>query len=196
LGGARDAAGNPFAPTPQWKQAFATQDTDLTGKLLGLKIVTPEVFPISSLFVSITIQKHPKSSTNINQPVRVATFIKDNYPAEKFEASFEGLVSGYWGKDINVSTPEGVHKALNGVFSAAEVDSIIKKALSPENKKRVIDITQGSGAFGAPWIIATNNSGEKRSWFGNDRWNQVFWHLGVPFEGVKILPPEQEKSKL
>jgi glutathione S-transferase kappa 1 len=89
-----------------------------------------------------------------------------------------------------------LHKALDSVFSAQEVDEIMQKALKPENKKRVIDITKGSGAFGAPWIVGTNGSGEKRSWFGNDRWNQVFWHLGVPFEGVQILPPEQGKAKL
>lgn len=52
LGGARDAAGNPFSPTPQWKQAFASQDSALTGQLLGITVVTPEIFPISSLFVS------------------------------------------------------------------------------------------------------------------------------------------------
>lgn len=73
----------------------------------------------------------------------------------------------------------------------------MKQALTSENKKRVIEITTGSGAFGAPWIVGVNESGEKRSWFGNDRWDQVLWHLGVPFEGVKILPPEgQRKAKL
>jgi glutathione S-transferase kappa 1 len=168
----------------------------LTGRLLGLKIVTPEVFPISSLFVSLGIQIPLRSSTNVRQPVRVATFIKDNYPAEKFEVAFEALVSGYWGKGINVSNSEGLHQALDSVFSAQEVDEIMQKALKPENKKRVIDITKGSGAFGAPWIVGINTSGEKRNWFGNDRWNQVFWHLGVPFEGVRILPPGQGTAKL
>jgi glutathione S-transferase kappa 1 len=130
------------------------------------------------------------------QPVRVATFVKFNYPAEKFEATFEALASGYWGKGINVSTPEGIHKALDVVFSAQEVDEIMKKALTAENKKRVIDVTKGSGAFGAPWIVGVNGSGERRSWFGNDRWDQVFWHLGAPYEGVRILPPGQRQTKL
>ncbi|KAH7073869.1 glutathione S-transferase [Paraphoma chrysanthemicola] len=179
LGGARDAVGNPWQPTPKWKEAFSAQDSELTGKMLGITLTQPEIFPISSLF-----------------PVRVATFVKDNYPAEKFEATFEGLVSGYWGKGINVSTPEGIHKALDGVFSPKEVDEIMKKALSPENKKRVIDITKGAGAFGAPWIVGINKNGERRGWFGNDRWDQVFWHLGVPFEGVKVLPPGEGKAKL
>ena len=132
----------------------------------------------------------------MEKPVRVATFIKFHYPAEKFEATFEALVSGYWSKGINVSTPEGLHKALDGIFPAQEVDEIMQKALTPENKKQVIDTTKGSGAFGAPWIVGINESGEMRSWFGNDRWDQVFWHLGLPFENLKILPPKQGKAKL
>ncbi|KAK5111387.1 hypothetical protein LTR85_012161 [Meristemomyces frigidus] len=179
LGGARDAAGNPFTPTPQWKQGFSAQDSVLTGKLLGLEVVAPEVFPISSLF-----------------PVRVATFIKSHYPAEKFEATFEALASGYWSKGINVSTPEGVHQALDGIFPTEEVDDIVQKALTPENKKRVIAITKGADAFGAPWIVGVNGSGEKRTWFGNDRWDQVLWHFGVPFQGLRILLPGQEKARL
>lgn len=52
LGGARDGVGNPWTPVPQAKVSFANQDTTMTGKILGLNIVPPEVFPISSLFVS------------------------------------------------------------------------------------------------------------------------------------------------
>lgn len=52
LGAARNGAGNPWQPTPKWKEAFAKQDTEMTGRLLGLKIVPPKVFPISSLYVS------------------------------------------------------------------------------------------------------------------------------------------------
>jgi glutathione S-transferase kappa 1 len=53
LGAARDSAGNKFAPTPKWKEAFAEQDSQLTGEMLGLKVVRPEEFPILSLFVSL-----------------------------------------------------------------------------------------------------------------------------------------------
>jgi glutathione S-transferase kappa 1 len=53
LGGARDSVGNPFAPTPKAKEAFASQDSEVTGELLGLKVVRPKIFPISSLFVRI-----------------------------------------------------------------------------------------------------------------------------------------------
>ncbi len=52
LGGARESTGNPWTPTPKWKEEFSKQDSETTGRLLGLKIVQPTVFPILSLFVS------------------------------------------------------------------------------------------------------------------------------------------------
>ncbi|KAJ8116856.1 hypothetical protein OPT61_g1803 [Boeremia exigua] len=179
LGAARNGVGNPFAPPPKAKEAFGQQDLELTSELLGLKTKRPEVFPISSLF-----------------PVRVARYVKDKYPAEKFEKTFLGLVSGYWSKGIDISKPEGLVKALDGVFSAGEMEEVIKNSLTPENKKRVVDTTMGVGAFGAPWIVAVNSKGERRDWFGNDRWNQVFYHLGVPFTPVTILPPGKAKAQL
>ena len=132
----------------------------------------------------------------IEQPVRVATFVKDHHSPENFEATFEALVSGYWSRGIDISTPEGVHKALDGVFPTQEVDEIVQKAFTPENEKRVVNITKQSGAFGAPWIVGINQSGRSRSWFGNDRWDQVLWHLGVPFEGVRIMRSGTRQMKL
>lgn len=95
-----------------------------------------------------------------------------------------------------MSTPEGIHKTLDPIFGAQEVDEIMRKALSAENKRRVIEITRGAGAFGAPWIVAVNKKGEQRSWFGNDRWDQVFYHLEVPFTRVGVLSAENAKAKL
>jgi len=137
-----------------------------------------------------------KRSDNHPQPVRVATWIKDHYPSEKFDATFPALASGYWSKGINISTPEGVLEALKDVFSEGELREIMKNALTPENKKRVAEQTMGAGAFGAPWIVGINGDGEKKAWFGNDRWDQVFEHLGVPHTPVRILPREAVKSKL
>ena len=53
LGAAREAAGNPFAPTPKWRQAFSAQDCAMTAEMLGLNLSTPEEFPILSLFVRV-----------------------------------------------------------------------------------------------------------------------------------------------
>jgi len=84
---------------------------------------------------------------------------------------------------------------MDGIFSPDELREIMQKAVTPENKKRLVDQTMAAGAFGAPWIVAVNTDGEKRSWFGNDRWEQVIAHLGVPYEPLRILSPEESKSK-
>jgi glutathione S-transferase kappa 1 len=72
----------------------------------------------------------------------------------------------------------------------------MQKALTPENKKRVVELTTGAKAFGAPWISAVNSDGERRDYFGNDRWDHVFEHLGVPYTPVGIVAPQQAKSKI
>ena len=128
--------------------------------------------------------------------MRVATWIKDHYPAEKFDQTFPAFSTAYWSKGINISKPEGVVKALEGIFTEDEVQEIMKKAISAENKQRVIELTKSAGAFGAPWIQAVNSEGRRRDWFGNDRWDQVLYHLGVPFTPVRIIPPEEVKAKL
>ena len=86
--------------------------------------------------------------------------------------------------------------ALDGIFPPEELKEIMRNAVTPENKKRVVDQTMGAGAFGAPWIIGVNGDGEKKAWFGNDRWDQVFDHLGVPYTPVRILPKGEAKAKL
>jgi glutathione S-transferase kappa 1 len=122
--------------------------------------------------------------------------VKDHYPSEKFDQTFPAFSEGYWSKGIDISKPEGVAKALQGIFPDNEIQEIIQKAQSKENKQRVIDVTKSAGAFGAPWIQAYNAKGERKDWFGNDRWDQVFYHLDVPFTPVRIIAPEEVKSKL
>lgn len=126
----------------------------------------------------------------------MATWVKDHYPPDKFEATFPALSSAYWSKGINISTPEGVLQALDGIFAPEEIKEIMQKAVTPENKKRVVDLTMSAGAFGAPWIVAVNSDGMRKDWFGNDRWDQVFYHLGVPFTPVRIIPPDEAKARL
>jgi glutathione S-transferase kappa 1 len=106
------------------------------------------------------------------------------------------LVSGYWSKGIDISTSEGIINALQSVFSAEDLKHIMNGSVEPENKKRVVGTTMSVGAFGAPWISAINANGERRDWFGNDRWHQVFHHLGVSFTPLTILPSDMKKANI
>jgi hypothetical protein len=55
-------AGNPFAPTPKFREEFSAQDFETTGRLLGLKVVQPKVFPINSIFVSPPTMAQPQAT--------------------------------------------------------------------------------------------------------------------------------------
>ena len=119
----------------------------------------------------------------------MATWVKDHYPSAIFESVFEGFASGYWSKGIDISTREGIIQVISDLIPPKEIEEVMDKALSPENKKRVVERTMSAGAWGAPWIVAVNEKGETKSWFGNDRWDQVFDHLCVSYSPVTILPP-------
>ncbi|KAF2179946.1 hypothetical protein K469DRAFT_593969, partial [Zopfia rhizophila CBS 207.26] len=86
--------------------------------------------------------------------------------------------------------------ALDGVFSSQEIKKIMKKATTPLNKKRVVDITIGVGAFSAPWIIAVNKYSKRKDWFGNNYRDQVFYYLEVPYRPLHIVPFEDPKARL
>lgn len=131
-----------------------------------------------------------------DKAVRVARYVKDHHSSDKFEETFLALVSGYWSKGIDISTSVGIVKALEAVFSPEELEHVMQESVQSANKKRVIDTTMAVGAFGAPWITAINAHGEKRDWFGNDRWHQVFHHLGSPFTHLAIKRLSTEKANL
>lgn len=106
------------------------------------------------------------------------------------------LASGYWSADINISTDEGVRTPLSGIFTSAELDRMLRDAVLPDNKERVLQNTNSAHAFGAPWFVCTDRKGQQKSWFGNDRWNQIFDHIGVPFKNIEIIPPNTKASGL
>jgi glutathione S-transferase kappa 1 len=85
---------------------------------------------------------------------------------------------------------------LNGVFSVGDLEGIMEKSLASDNKQRVVDTTMSVGAFGAPWITAIDKNGTRKDWFGNDRWDQIFYFLKVPFTPITITLLGQAKAQL
>jgi len=181
LGGARDANGNPFVPMPPVKAAWGQNDMKRVSKiLLGYELRYPEKFPILSLF-----------------PIRVLTYIHRHHPSSTFESAFLALFKTMWEDSLDISSPPVVAKALSDLFP--DSDSLIKGALTPENKKAVIEYTkqaQDTGAFGGPWLVVDNNAKrEKECFWGSDRWDHVYEFLGIPYQPMAILEPEG-KAKL
>ncbi|GAD94169.1 hypothetical protein MGYG_05035 [Paecilomyces variotii No. 5] len=145
----------------------------------------PSFFPILSLL-----------------PQRAMTYIKANYPAEKFEKTLLLLWDYLFYQHRDVSKPEVLTTLLteDAKFTPSETEAIIAATGEKKWKDALLAKTQEAldlGAFGAPWFHVINKKGEESMFFGSDRFHYMWQHLELPFEDFKILPKGgQSDSKL
>ena len=123
-------------------------------------------------------------------PLRALSFIKSKYPKGTFETAFLYFFHCFWSPpNVNLTDPANLKRALLEVragfrgiespgqasallFNLHEVDAILQATQTKEIKDKVRDTTQEAldrGAFGAPWIWATNSAGKSEPFFGSDR---------------------------
>lgn len=92
------------------------------------------------------------------------------------------------------SSDDGKGKKL---FTTADVAAIVRAAGDPQYKdalRRTTEEALGRGAFGAPWLWATNGeTGRSEPFFGSDRWHHVYEFLGLPYRDVELLSPGEEE---
>ncbi|KAB5558057.1 hypothetical protein GE09DRAFT_99126 [Coniochaeta sp. 2T2.1] len=148
-------------------------------------------------------------------PLRALTFIKAKYPRQTYETAFLYLYYCFWSPpNVLLSDPANLTKALCDarvgfkgpeskgeeedtarLFDLHQVDEIIQATQTKGMKDAVRDRTQEAldrGAFGAPWIWATNEAGKSEPFFGSDRFHFVYTFLGLPFRDVTLLPPGED----
>lgn len=125
----------------------------------------------------------------MNQPQRALTHIKRHHPT-LFIPSLSALFSANWGREIDTSSPAGLHSALSSVFSLTDLDAIVLAAGTAEVKAELNRNTERAwkecGAFGAPWFWVTNGKGVGEPFFGSDRWGYMWRFLGLPFEDLRL----------
>jgi 2-hydroxychromene-2-carboxylate isomerase len=127
------------------------------------KMSAPAFFPILSLL-----------------PMRCMLYVKDHFPAERYEDVFGELWVGLWERHEDLSKPEGLGKCLRTFFDEKEVAEILEGGTDPKYKKMLVDETAAlveKGAFGAPWFRVTRGDGVEEPFFGSDR--SVMFRVGV-----------------
>ncbi|VBB86955.1 Putative protein of unknown function [Podospora comata] len=141
-------------------------------------------------------------------PLRALHCIKSKFPPETLDQTLLYLFHIFWSPpNLNLTVPENLKSTLLAVpegfsgptandvkkkklFSAEQVEEIMKGAQAEEFKgklKKTTDEALERGAFGAPWIWATNDKGEGEPFFGSDRFHFVYKHLGLPYRDVEVL---------
>ncbi|KAK0711038.1 hypothetical protein B0H67DRAFT_646449 [Lasiosphaeris hirsuta] len=149
-------------------------------------------------------------------PLRVLHHIQRTYAPSVFETCLHYLFHCFWASPgINLTRPENMVKALAEVpvgfkggeisigterlFNGEDVKALMAAAASQEVKDVLKATTQEAperGAFGAPWLWATNSAGEAEPFFGGDRFHFIYKFLDLPFQDVALLPPAgQEKQE-
>jgi glutathione S-transferase kappa 1 len=119
------------------------------------------------------------------------TYIKDNYPRDKYEAALKELWVRLWEQHWDLSQPEKMAETLAPFFPEEDIRKILEGAKQPEYKQKLNATTKEaleSGAFGCPWYLVTNSEGKKEPFFGSDRFHYMWSFLGVPFQDITIRP--------
>ncbi|KAF3064976.1 hypothetical protein GL218_01576 [Daldinia childiae] len=157
-------------------------------------------------------------------PLRALLYIKSQYPAATYLATWRALFHAFWTLHQPPITPEALEQTLASIpagtnfasssppetlgkgreeegrrlFSAEEVAAILRAEKSVEYKNTLRETTQRAldqGAFGAPWLWVTSAAtGESEPFFGSDRWSHVYAFLGLPYQDVELLPPGAAKG--
>ncbi|QUC18665.1 uncharacterized protein UV8b_02906 [Ustilaginoidea virens] len=133
--------------------------------------------------------------------LRALLFVKARFPRETFLSVLRFLLHRFWTPPHADVVDEASLKALllqatetptrgSRLFTEPDVDAIMQGRA--EMKGKLIEDTgrlAEDGAFGCPWLVATNSRGEVEPFFGSDRFNHMYIFLGLPFQDVVVLEP-------
>ncbi|GAW19230.1 hypothetical protein ANO14919_087150 [Xylariales sp. No.14919] len=151
-------------------------------------------------------------------PMRALTYIRSAFPTEVYITAFAYFFHAFWTLHkypnnfsvlAEVLSEIPVHFQLDCFNSDPPLPPSSEKLITPEQVTQILDAisTQevktalkarvdealARGAFGAPWIWATDAQGHSEPFFGSDHWNFVYEFLGVPYQKVQLLPPQKPK---
>ncbi|KAI1752857.1 hypothetical protein F4782DRAFT_498825 [Xylaria castorea] len=156
-------------------------------------------------------------------PMRALTYIKSAFPEEVYTTAFAYLFHAFWTlhkvpnsapvlAEVLSEIPEGFRlscfnssassttpnpaSSSKKLFTSEQITQILDAASMAEMKaalKARVDEALARGAFGAPWIWATDAQGRSEPFFGSDRWHFVYDFLGLPYQKLQLLSPEKAR---
>ena len=138
----------------RWQKAFNIPMTE----------ETPQPFP------------QPTISTQ-----RALCAIEMSHP-DKLADCFAVLYQAFWVEAQTIGKPEVIAPAISKVLGEADAKKIMEQISTAAVKKKLTDNSDdamAAGAFGLPWFVATNSSGEMETFWGVDHMGQVVEHLGL-----------------
>ncbi|KAF2149788.1 putative 2-hydroxychromene-2-carboxylate isomerase [Myriangium duriaei CBS 260.36] len=105
--------------------------------------------------------------------------------ATKLPSAFEELYKSFWVERKPVQEADVYEPALKRAVGDELAGKVLAEIGSAEVKQRLTENTEKAikdGAFGLPWMVATNAEGKTEGYWGFDHLGQVMDHLGLKRE--------------
>ncbi|GAA6041553.1 hypothetical protein JCM8097_004261 [Rhodosporidiobolus ruineniae] len=192
LGGVMQASGNKPPISVKNKGLWMNgSDLPLASEFYQLPYTFPTAFPISTIHL-----------------MRVLRAVEEKYgQGEVLDRAVDVFFAAIWQPSpslpaVEAIKPSSIPTLLQSVFPSSpdeakavfelSTSELIKGKLKSESEA----VVEKEGAFGFPWIVIERDDGQKRSFFGSDRFEQIAFWLGKEWRGP--CPDEQgvRKAKL
>ncbi|PNS20527.1 2-hydroxychromene-2-carboxylate isomerase [Sphaceloma murrayae] len=118
---------------------------------------------------------------NTVSPMRALAALEQADPS-KLAPAFMELYKAYWVQGQPIDKPDVFGPALEKALGKDEAKKYLDAIATPEAKAHLIKNTEQAvenGAFGMPWMLATNSKGETEGFWGFDHLGQVVEYLGL-----------------
>ncbi|GAA6011758.1 hypothetical protein JCM11491_000741 [Sporobolomyces phaffii] len=189
LGGVMQASGNQPPLNVRNKGIWMNKvDMPLFSEMSNIPYTFPETFPINTI-----------------QCMRFLRAVERFHPAE-LERACDLFWTLVWDRREGHAAKDAIDPAFFSqkvveakLFSADEVKRLLDAAQSSEIKDALKNeaaaLVKDGGAFGFPWIVVEKSEGgDKRSFFGADRFEHIAYFLGKQWQGPR--GPGTQQSKL
>ncbi|EON65021.1 hypothetical protein W97_04256 [Coniosporium apollinis CBS 100218] len=172
LGGVMKACGNTPPLRIKNKAEWVGRERDRWAKKFNIPIMegVPEGFPVNTI-----------------TPQRALSLIAAHNPTA-LRSAIAACYDTFWVRGKPIQDPAILAAALASVLGQSQAQEVMNEVGSQEARNLLSENTEEAlreGAFGLPWIVATNPAGEKEAFWGFDHLAQVVDHLGLerPREG-------------
>ncbi|GAA5909353.1 hypothetical protein JCM6882_000961 [Rhodosporidiobolus microsporus] len=188
LGGIMQASGNKPITVKNKGRWMNEQDLPLASEFYGVQYKFPSTFPLSTI-----------------QAMRLLRAVEEKYgQGEVLDKAVDGFYAAVWQPSpslpaVEALKPENLPKVASTCLPKSDIDELLQLASSNGIKEKLKSESAAvveEGAFGFPWIVVERDDGQKRSFFGSDRFEQMAFWLGKEWKGP--IPQERgvRKAKL
>ncbi|KAJ9645067.1 hypothetical protein H2199_003071 [Coniosporium tulheliwenetii] len=181
LGGVMKACGNTPPLRIKNKDTWVGRERNRWATKFNIPIMEgmPEGFPPNTVTVMLSFR--------IPSPMRALSLIAAHHPTH-LQSSIAACYDAFWVQGKAIQDPAILTAALASALGQSQAQELMKEVGSQEARNLLSENTDEAlreGAFGLPWIVATNPAGEKEAFWGFDHLAQVVDHLGLerPREG-------------